>query len=253
MRTICSPPTRIVGRLGGLSGAALAIAAIGVLGAPASGANPPTSVSAGPSPSDSGQVYVYWSFWTSADSTWVSSSEGPANTRPTDGSVQGWRYGPGPEPSGSQTPRSAPDFQTACAGTPGGDGFTRVAVFVDFGPASIAPEGNRPPGPVAGCARVATGSNGLQALAAIAAVRQDSNGMVCGVNGYPASGCSAQVPAADLTGSGAGPANTGPANTGSTAGSVATTSASWIPFACTLTVAALLMAASVVMDRRRRG
>jgi len=246
MRTRCSPSPRIVGRIGGL-GASLTIATIGVLAAPAPGAALTISGSDAPSPSDSGQVYVYWSFWTSQDSTWVSSSEGPANTRPTDGSVQGWRYGPGPEPSGSQTPRVAPDFQAACAGTPSGDGFARVAVFVDFGPASIAPAGSRPPGPVAGCARVATGSNGLQALAAVAAVRQDSNGMVCGVNGYPASGCSAQVPAADLTGP-----DTGTANTGSTATPTATTATGWIPFACTLTVAGLLMAASVVMDRRRR-
>ncbi len=151
MRTRCSPSPRIVGRIGGL-GASLTIATIGVLAAPAPGAALTISGSDAPSPSDGGQVYVYWSFWTSQDSTWVSSSEGPANTRPTDGSVQGWRYGPGPEPSGSQTPRAAPDFQAACAGTPSGDGFARVAVFVDFGPASIAPAGSRPPGPVAGCA-----------------------------------------------------------------------------------------------------
>lgn len=207
----------------------------------------PAVSAAAPSPASDDKAYVYWSFWTADGSGWSLSQIGPAQTQPSDGSVEGWRYGAGTATSVSQAPVVSPDFNTACANTAAQAGQIRIAVVVDSGSKAIAPEGQQPPGPVVRCAQVASGSNGLQVLSSVIAVRQDANGIVCGIDGYPAAGCSAQVSASALN----APDET-PVTTPATTPAAATSGSSWLPFAGGIVLVVILVIGGIIIGRRRR-
>ncbi len=73
----------------------------------------------------------------------------------------------------------------------GAEATVSVAFVIDFG---------GPAGPVVGCARVPSGTTGYQALAAFAAQQQEQDptynaaGLLCSIDGRPASGCGQAVP-----------------------------------------------------------
>ncbi|MET7506400.1 SCO2322 family protein [Streptomyces albidoflavus] len=138
--------------------------------------------------------YRYWSFWEREGSTWSYATQGPAQLRPDDGSVQGFRFAVSAEADDSAAPRSEAAFATICEETDERAGHKRIALVLDFGTAADAPEGERPPKPRTACASVEEEASTADALAAVAPpLRYDSSAMLCAIDGYPRTGCGEQV------------------------------------------------------------
>lgn len=132
--------------------------------------------------------YRYWGYYHgTSKGAWAFASTGAAAVKPADGAVEGWRFAISGD-ADARYPRVTPDFATVCSGTPAAAGKKRVAVYVDSGIAVEAPTGSTPPAPMAACAVVPTGWNGAQVLASVEKVRE-SKGLVCGIAGYPGTGC----------------------------------------------------------------
>ena len=171
------PPTRL---------RALALAALTTLGVVAAVLVPASSASAA--------NYQYWGYYQLTNNAWAFSQKGPAETTPAEGSVEGWRWaiddGTGATP---RTPRAVVTFATVCGQVPAADGKKRVAVVVDYGRAADGDPATTPPQPTADCAVVPTAATGAEVLASVASVRNDTGGLVCGINDYPATGCGGQV------------------------------------------------------------
>lgn len=138
--------------------------------------------------------YRYWSFWESDGAAWTYATQGPALARPADGAVNGYRFAVSADSADAAKPRETPDFAAVCGGTPAKSGAKRVAVVVDPGTAADAPDGERPPAPLAECARVDADATSADALAAVAKpLRYNSEALLCGITGYPESGCGEQL------------------------------------------------------------
>lgn len=138
--------------------------------------------------------YRYWSFWESDGARWTYATRGPALARPADGAVDGFRFAVSADSQDAAKPREKPDFEAVCGSTPPKSGTKRVAVVVDPGTASDAPEGETPPAPFAECARVDPDATSADALAAVAKpLRYDSAALLCAITGYPESGCGEQI------------------------------------------------------------
>jgi len=138
--------------------------------------------------------YRYWSFWDRDGDRWVYATQGPSLVRPSDGDVQGFRFAVSENSDDAAQPRGAADFASVCAKTPAEDGSKRVALVLDFGTASDAPSGENPPAPRTACARVSPDATTADALAAVAGpLRYNTNALLCGIEGYPKSGCGEQV------------------------------------------------------------
>ena len=139
-------------------------------------------------------TYRYWSYWNAADGAWSMAMTGGADRILNDGDVDGWRFGAFGLDT-TITPRTGADLATLCpvlAAQPAADGQIRVAVVVDPGTVSAAPEGEVPGDVTVSCLTLPAGTNGNQALESAAEVRFDS-GLICGVNGYPAGECGPKV------------------------------------------------------------
>lgn len=142
--------------------------------------------------------YRYWAFWERQDSTWSYATQGPAQARPGDGSVQGFRFAVSAEADDFAAPRSTAEFAEICADTEERDGRKRVALVIDFGTPAHAPDGERPPKPRTVCASVGEDASTADALAAVAPpLRYDSSAMLCAIEGYPKAGCGEQVSGSD--------------------------------------------------------
>ncbi|MEU7716542.1 SCO2322 family protein [Streptomyces tibetensis] len=138
--------------------------------------------------------YRYWSFWDHDGGHWVYATQGPSLARPSDGDVQGFRFAVSEDSADATRPRGKADFATICAKTPARDGSKRVALVLDFGTPSDAPEGETPPGARTACARVAADATTAEALAAVAKpLRYDTNALLCAISGYPEKGCGEPV------------------------------------------------------------
>ncbi|HEX5018735.1 MAG TPA: SCO2322 family protein [Actinomycetes bacterium] len=131
--------------------------------------------------------YRFWSYWVGGGSDWSFSSQG-ASRRPPDGGVDGWRFAISPDSASAVQPRRSPSFDRICRGTPEQDGQKRVGLVIDFGTTSDAPEGESPPQMLTTCAVVPEDANGYEVLTTVAQLRID-DGMICGINGYPATEC----------------------------------------------------------------
>ncbi|MEW2806682.1 SCO2322 family protein [Streptomyces massasporeus] len=138
--------------------------------------------------------YRYWSFWERDGEHWVYATQGPSLARPSDGDVQGFRFAVSEYSANATRPRGTADFATICAKTPAQDGRKRVALVIDFGTPSDAPEGETPPAARTACARVSPDATTAEALAAVAKpLRYDTNALLCAIAGYPEQGCGEQV------------------------------------------------------------
>uniref|UniRef100_UPI000DF7E6BB SCO2322 family protein n=1 Tax=Desertihabitans aurantiacus TaxID=2282477 RepID=UPI000DF7E6BB len=138
-------------------------------------------------------AFRYWSYTTADQGTWTPASTGPAEVQPEEGSVQGMRFAV--HGTTARVPRTAPDFETVCAGTEASADGVRVAVVVDPGTAEDAPDGATP-GPVTGtCVLAAPGDSAQDVLAAATELRTDDSGLICALDGYPATGCGDPAPA----------------------------------------------------------
>lgn len=136
--------------------------------------------------------YRYWGFFTSNESSWTMAMVGAAENIPTDGSVEGWRFGIGTDTE-TPEPRTAPNFADLCPGVEQVEGITRVAVVIDFGDSAQAPAGETPPANRVECVSMPEGGSSADALAIAAAVR-GNGGFVCGIDGFPIEECGAEVP-----------------------------------------------------------
>ena len=138
--------------------------------------------------------YKYWNYFHVKNGTYVFATTGSSGYTPKDKSVEAYRYGLSTASSGLK-PRTAPTtypFAKICAGVHAGSGKKRVGLLLDFGTRADAPSGQSPPRPRAACAVVPAKATGQEVLETAAKVRAQK-GLVCGVDGYPASGCSVTV------------------------------------------------------------
>ncbi|MGW8376364.1 SCO2322 family protein [Streptomyces sp. ODS28] len=147
--------------------------------------------------------YRYWSFWQQKKQSWSYATQGPSVLRPGDGDVLGFRFAVSADSKDAKTPRGAAEFGSACDRTEAKPGSKRVAVRVDFGTAADAPKGETPPKPRTGCARVSEDATAADALAAVAKpLRYNSDALLCGIEGFPKSGCGERTSAEGKTGTG---------------------------------------------------
>lgn len=172
-------------RRGSLAGALL-LAVAALTAGPAASATATPEAESGPS------TFRFWGYYTGSGTGWTFSPTGPDDAVPADGAVEGWRFavsGAGGDP---RPPRAAPDFADICADTPASAGSKRVAVVLDPGLATEAPDGEEPDAPRGACAVLDEDATGSDALAAVAAVRAEG-GLVCAIETYPSSECGAPV------------------------------------------------------------
>ncbi len=137
--------------------------------------------------------YKYWNYFHVEDGAYAFATTGPADFVPEDGTVEAYRYGLSTAADGLQ-PRTEATTYTVddlCAGQEAKAGEKRVGVLIDYGTAADA-DGPTPEEPRGTCVVVAEDANGQQVLDAAAEVRAEG-GLVCGVDGYPAKGCSVTV------------------------------------------------------------
>ncbi len=142
-------------------------------------------------PAHAAEGYQYWNYFHLQDDKWGFAQVGPAEYKPADGDVEGFRYGTSTASQGIE-PRAdlaKVDFDTVCADTDAAEGEKRVAVLLDYG--TELGHGT-PPDPRAECAVVAQDATTQQILDEVTDLRVDS-GMVCGIDGYPADGCGEPV------------------------------------------------------------
>lgn len=138
--------------------------------------------------------YRYWSFWDRTGSTWTYATEGPSTAVPSDGDVQGFRFAVSEDSADADTPRGTASFTAICGDTAARDGRKRVALVIDFGTASDAPSGEKPPARRTECAVVPRDATTAEALATTAKpLRYNTNALLCAITGYPETGCGEQV------------------------------------------------------------
>ena len=177
-------------------------------------------------------AYRYWSYFTSSDGTWTYAMKGPADLVPADGTVEGWRFAVTSDAMATPpTPVQAPDFATLCKDVPAEAGKKRVGLVIDAGPAAVAPAGETPLNRSVACTVVAMDATGMQVLESLDKVRLDK-GMVCGIDGYPATECSptVDIALADLNGD-------APSSTNAAAASAAASAAPMMSTAADVTAA----------------
>jgi hypothetical protein len=143
-------------------------------------------------------TYRYWTYWWGADSGksgggWTFAHVGPAAHHAGDGWVLGWRFGTSVTTNGGAQPRQSARFADLCptlAATPGKD---RVALVIDYGTTQDAPPGQHPPlvGSVrVECLSLPSHPSGVAVLnAANVSVRQNDDGLLCALDGYPRNEC----------------------------------------------------------------
>lgn len=135
--------------------------------------------------------YRYWSYWYGTDGAWTYATEGSGTRIPADGDVEGWRFGI----AGNEDfirPSVPADFESICSHQEEVEGSKRVAIVIDPGSPSEAPEGEERRAIRTECVVAKANATGYQMLAQIADVRTDA-GFVCGLDGYPASECAPLV------------------------------------------------------------
>jgi hypothetical protein len=112
-----------------------------------------------------------------------------------DGDVEGWTFVFSNNDIPAVSPMMDPDFATLCDGVPETAGKVRVGLVVDFGDGKIAPAGETPMEFFSDCVVVPQGSVGLDVLTSVLDVRAGESGLICGIAGYPAEECGAEIEA----------------------------------------------------------
>ena len=137
--------------------------------------------------------YRYWTYWLGGTGSWAFAMAGPASTIPADGSVEGWRFAVSTTVGTAvDAPRIDASFDVICGSTPSRGDRKRVALVLDFGSASIAPQGQTPPAPLTTCVVAETDATGYQVLRSVATIRTDA-GLICAIADYPTGECATIV------------------------------------------------------------
>jgi hypothetical protein len=144
-----------------------------------------------PAAAASAAAYRYWGYYQLSGNTWNFATKGADQIVPVDGSVEGWRFAVGSEET-SRFPRATPSFAEICGHTKSAAGEKRVAVVLDYGRPADTADNSQPPAAVGRCAVVAAAATGLEVLSKVADVRSDK-ALICGIDGFPATGCGDEV------------------------------------------------------------
>ena len=147
-------------------------------------------------PSHAAKGYRYWGYFQApaGATTWTAAMTGPS-VEVKDGDVEGWTFVFSNDDVPAVTPMMDPEFATLCGETSEAAGKVRVGLVVDFGAANIAPAGETPREFFSDCVVVPKGSIGLDVLKAALDVRAGDSGLICGIAGYPAQECGAEIEA----------------------------------------------------------
>ena len=140
--------------------------------------------------------YRYWGYFQAQGgaTSWTAAMTGPS-VEVKDGDVEGWTFVFSNNDIPAIAPMMDPDFATLCDGIPETAGKVRVGLVVDFGDANIAPSGETPMEFFSDCVVLPTGSVGLDVLKSVLDVRAGDSGLICGIAGYPAQECGAEIEA----------------------------------------------------------
>ena len=140
--------------------------------------------------------YRYWGYFQAQGgaTSWTAAMTGPS-VEVKDGDVEGWTFVFSNNDIPAIAPMMDPDFATLCDGIPETAGKVRVGLVVDFGDANIAPAGEIPMEFFSDCVVVPSGSVGLDVLKSAMDVRAGDSGLICGIAGYPAKECGAEIEA----------------------------------------------------------
>lgn len=136
-------------------------------------------------------AYRYWTYWQAGpdETGWIYATQGPATFIPEDGSVEGWSFAISSDTgAAAAAPGRTPDFGSVCGTVPLTAGSKRIALIVDSGPASIAPDGEAPLEQRAECVVTDVDATAYDVLRSVLEVRTE-DGLVCGLGGYPAREC----------------------------------------------------------------
>jgi hypothetical protein len=110
-----------------------------------------------------------------------------------DGSVEGWIFTFSSNDIPSTPPKVKPNFATICVGVKAEKGLKRIGLVIDFGVSAIAPKGEKVAKTITRCVVTAKDSQGIDVLAQELNVRTANSGLICGLNGYPARECGAEI------------------------------------------------------------
>ena len=145
--------------------------------------------------------YRYWGYFQApaGATSWTAAMTGPS-VEVKDGDVEGWTFTASSNDIPATAPMMDPDFADLCAGVSEVAGKVRVGLVVDFGAAEIAPAGEIPGEFFRDCVVVKSGSVGLDVLTEVLEVRAAESGLICGIAGYPAQECGAEIDMALLKG-----------------------------------------------------
>jgi hypothetical protein len=136
-------------------------------------------------------AYRYWTYWQGNAGAWQFGMQGPATSNPPDGAVEGWRFAISGVTGSLQAQPSlnaSTLFADLCGSTPIIPGKKRVALVVDPGYASEAPEGEEPISALSTCVVADADASGYDILRSQLPVRVEG-GLVCGIGNYPAFEC----------------------------------------------------------------
>lgn len=122
------------------------------------------------------------------------SSVGPAGHRTQDTWVLAWRFSTTSSgTTGGARPRQSSDFATLCPSLAEPvAGKDRVALVLDYGTASDAPPGQRPPSTTTArveCLTLPSHPTGLAVLNAADVTIRSQDGLMCALDGYPKGEC----------------------------------------------------------------
>lgn len=138
--------------------------------------------------------YRYWGYFQApaSSTTWTAAMTGPS-VEVKDGDVEGWTFTASGSDIPAASPMMEPDFAALCSEVSQVAGKVRVGLVVDFGIGEIAPTGETPREFFSDCVVVPEGSVGLDVLEAVLDVRVAESGLICGIAGYPAEECGAEI------------------------------------------------------------
>ena len=138
--------------------------------------------------------YRYWGYFQApaGATAWNAAMTGPS-VEVKDGDVEGWIFTASSSDIPAAAPMMDPDFASLCGEVSQVAGKVRVGLVVDFGDGAIAPSGETPKEFFSDCVVLPAGSVGLDVLTAALDVRAGDSGLICGIAGYPAEECGAEI------------------------------------------------------------
>jgi hypothetical protein len=149
---------------------------------------------AGAGTADAADGYRYWNYFHVVEGKYVFAQTGPGSYKPKDGAVEAFRYGLSTAADGikPRTPATTYTIDDICGTRKASSGQKRIGVLIDYGTAADSGRNDTLPKPRAACAVVPSSATAQQALEKVAKVRVEKQ-LTCGIDGYPATGCSVTV------------------------------------------------------------